>query len=210
MPSTAASDSMAGIPSVADILMLSQIAWKIGRAFTAGRRGAPPEFLDIETEVNGLSTSLKRLVEVSFNENPDGGEVGTGEGLLAQADRRTKLGMATILMSCQRTLQDLDSLVTQYQDTKTYRTSAGATIKDKGWSEVVLRSWMSMMWTAEGGTIADLRDMLHLHTSTIMLTVQALHRFVQLHRKETAGKISHEATRLTHVTVNLWLASNVP
>ncbi|KAF2093913.1 hypothetical protein NA57DRAFT_47393 [Rhizodiscina lignyota] len=165
---------MAGIPSIGDILMLSQIAWKIGRAFTAGRRGAPPEFLDIETEVNGLATSLKRLVEVLFNDDQDNGDVGTGEGLLAQADRRTRLGMATILMSCQRTLQDLDSLVTQYQDVKTFRTSGGATIKDKGWSEVVLRSYTTMMWTAEGGNIVDLRDMLHLHTSTVILTIQAL------------------------------------
>ena len=31
-------------PSVGDIIMLSQLAWKIGCAFTAGRAGAPAEF----------------------------------------------------------------------------------------------------------------------------------------------------------------------
>lgn len=158
--------------------MLSQIAWKIGRAFTAGRSGAPPEFFEIETEVNNLATSLKLLVEVLFNESPRSGMTGTGEGLLAQADRRTRMGVATILQSCQKTLQDLDDLVQRYQDVKTYRTSAGATITDRGWSDVVLHNYATMMWTAEGGSIVELKDMLHVHISTVMLTTQALQRYV--------------------------------
>ncbi|MBE7180107.1 MAG: hypothetical protein INR71_02680 [Terriglobus roseus] len=169
---------MAGIPSIGDILMLSQTAWKIGRAFTAGRSGAPPAFFEIETEVNNLATSLKLLVEVLFNESPRSGSAGSGEGLLAQADRRTRVGVATILSSCERTLQDLDSLVQRYQDVTTYRTSSGATIQDKGWSEVVLHNYATMMWTADGGGIGELKDMLHVHTSTVMLTVQALQRYV--------------------------------
>jgi hypothetical protein len=167
---------MAGLPGISDILMLSQVAWKIGRAFTASRKMAPPEFQEIENEVNGLATSLKVLVEILFNDGPESDDPSSSNGILAKADRRTRFSLGTILMSCQRTLQDLDSLVQRYQDMKTFQTPGGDTIKDRGWSDIVLRNYQTMMWTAEGGNITDLRDMLHLHTSTVMLTVHALQR----------------------------------
>lgn len=49
--------------SVGDILMLSQTAWKIGRAFTKGKKSAPSEFLEVERESNGLSDALKLVAE---------------------------------------------------------------------------------------------------------------------------------------------------
>ncbi|KAF1985996.1 hypothetical protein K402DRAFT_421575 [Aulographum hederae CBS 113979] len=157
---------MAGIPSVGDILMLSQIAWKVGRAFTSGRRNAPTEFHEVETEIQGLAKSLKLLVEVLFADADD--------SLLARADRATQTSVATILLSCQDTLQDLHGLVDQYQVVKRERISTGVVVV-RQWSEVVLQNYKTIMWTSEGGNIQDLRNMLQMHTSTISLTMQALH-----------------------------------
>lgn len=145
--------------------MLSQLAWKIGRAFTAGRKGAPAEFLDVETAINGLAKALKLLAETLFAEADD--------SVLAKADSETKSGVATILLSCQRTLQDLDSLMDQYQVIKKHRTSGGFTI-ERSWSDLVLSNYQSMMWTTEGGDVQTLRNMVNMHTSTVALTMQAL------------------------------------
>jgi hypothetical protein len=160
---------MAAIPSIGDILMLSQVAWKIGRAFTAGRKGAPAEFLEVEMEINGLAKSLKLLAESMFADSDD--------MLLRQADEKTKDGAATILTSCQRTVNDLDSLVDQYQVIKKHRTTGGFAI-ERSWSDLVLTQYKTMVWTTEGegGNIKHLQDMLHMHTSTITLTTQALQR----------------------------------
>ena len=38
--------------------MLSQTAWRIGRAFTQGRKSAPAEFAEVEREADGLSEAL--------------------------------------------------------------------------------------------------------------------------------------------------------
>ncbi|KAF2490368.1 hypothetical protein BU16DRAFT_552854 [Lophium mytilinum] len=156
---------MAGIPSIGDILMLSQLAWKIGRAFTAGRKGAPAAFLEVETEVNGLARALKLLAETLFADADD--------SVLSKADKDTKYGVATILLSCQQTLHDLDSLTDQYQIIKKHRTSGGFAV-ERSWSDLVLCSYKTMMWTTEGGNIQALRNMLHMHMSTITLTMQAL------------------------------------
>jgi hypothetical protein len=158
---------MAGIPSIGDILMLSQLAWKIGRAFTAGRKGAPAEFLEVETEVNGLAKALKLLAETLFADADD--------GLLKKADKETRDGIATILTSCQQTVQDLDSLMDQYQVVKKHRTAGGFAI-ERSWSDLVLQEYKTMMWTTEGGNIQNLRYLLQMHTSTITLTMQALQR----------------------------------
>ncbi|OCL01848.1 hypothetical protein AOQ84DRAFT_393390, partial [Glonium stellatum] len=152
------------LPSIGDILMLSQLAWKIGRAFTAGRKGAPAEFLDVETAINGLAKALKLLAETLFAE--------ADNGVLSKADNDTKSGVATILLSCQRTLQDLDSLLDQYQVITKQRTSGGFTI-ERSWSDLVLATYQTMMWTSEGGNIQALRNMVNMHTSTIALTMQA-------------------------------------
>lgn len=144
--------------------MLSQTAWKIGRAFSSGRRSSPAEFKDIESELNALSRSLKSFAETLFAED---------DNILLQADRRTQSGVAVILLSCQQTLQDLESLVEQYQVIRRTETRGGYTV-DRSWSELVLTNFGKMMWTTEGGNIQSLKTMLHMHTSTISVTVQAL------------------------------------
>ncbi|KAF2795649.1 hypothetical protein K505DRAFT_239398 [Melanomma pulvis-pyrius CBS 109.77] len=155
----------AAIPSIGDILMLSQLAWKIGRAFTAGRKGAPPEFLEVETEVNGLAKSLKFLAETLFADLDD--------GILKQADQETLDGVATILSSCRQTVHDLESLIDRYQVIKKHRTPGGFAI-ERSWSDRVLVEYKTIMWTTEGGDIQSLRHTLHMHTTTIILTAQAL------------------------------------
>ncbi|KAF9631322.1 hypothetical protein BFW01_g2184 [Lasiodiplodia theobromae] len=177
---------MAGILNIGDILMLSQLAWKIGRAFTAGRKGAPAEFVEVESEVNGLAKALKLLAETLFTDSSDAPATGDGDGadrraeyegggssMLARANAETRSGVEVILQSCRQTLKDLESLVEQYQVIRKHRTSGGFSI-ERSWSDLVLSAYKKMLWTAEGGNIQALRNMLHMHTSTINLTMQAL------------------------------------
>lgn len=148
--------------------MLSQLAWRIGRTFTAGRKDAPSEFVAIEAEVNGLSKALKLLGEALF---------ATPEiNLLAETSEATRQGVGKLLNTCRRTLNDLDSLVTEYQVTIKTTTGAGFTV-ERLWSPLVLSNYKDMMWTPEGGDIMSLKDLLRMHRITINLTAQALNRY---------------------------------
>lgn len=160
---------MTAIPSIGDILMLSQLAWKIGRAFTAGRNNAPGEFLEVETEINGLAKALKLLAEAMFADSDD--------SLVKQADPETRNGVGAALTSCQRTVKELDSLMDQYQVIKKHRTAGGFAI-ERSWSSLVLAEYQTMTWTTDGGNIESLRDVLQMHKSTVTLTMQALQRYV--------------------------------
>lgn len=147
--------------------MLSQAAWKIGRAFTACRKNAPVAFQEIETEINGLARALKQLAEALHAES--------AESLLQEADREIREGMGRILSSCQRTIKDLDSLVDHHQVIKKHRTVGGFAI-ERSWSDAILADYGKVMWTTGGGNLENLFNLLQMHTTSITLLEQALRR----------------------------------
>lgn len=155
------------VPSVGDVLMQSQVAWKIGRAFSAGRKNAPPDFQAIEIEISGLAKALKLLAEALY--------LHAEEGLIETAGKDIQDGIATIISSSQRTVNDLDSLVDQYQVIKKHRTVDGFAI-ERSWSDLVLAEYGTMIWTTEGGTIKNLKNLIQIHASSAALLTQALQR----------------------------------
>ncbi|KAF2114864.1 hypothetical protein BDV96DRAFT_86702 [Lophiotrema nucula] len=178
---------MTALPSIGDILMLSQLAWKIGRAFTAGRKEAPSEFHEVETEINGLAKALKLLAEAMFAE--------ADNSLLKQAEQETRHGVGTILLSCQRTVKELDSLMDQYQVIKKHRTAGGFAI-ERSWSNLVLAEYQTMTWTADGGNIQSLRDILQMHKSTITLMMQALQSKSPAELESVVGPVARKIDHL--------------
>lgn len=76
--------------SVGDVVLLGSLAWKIGRAFTSGRAGAPAEFSEVENELQSLTTALNILVDTLEED----------DSILARANRRTVNGLGMILLGC--------------------------------------------------------------------------------------------------------------
>ncbi|KAL9100582.1 MAG: hypothetical protein Q9163_004056 [Psora crenata] len=153
---------MAFTPSIGDIMLLSSLAWKIGRAFTSGRGGAPAEFAEVKNELEGLASAIVSLCNALEEDN----------SILARADNRTKEGLCTILDSCRQTLENLDSFVNQYQEVIKPEGERGSV--QRKWTSSFLRNYKKMWWTLEGGNIQDLRNMLQMHVQSISVTMQAL------------------------------------
>ncbi|KAK0841367.1 hypothetical protein LTS02_016865 [Friedmanniomyces endolithicus] len=149
--------------SVGDILMLSQTAWKIGRAFRQGQTNAATEFSEVEREADGLSEALKLVAEALH----------TDGGMLSRADEDTKSAVNSILESAHTTLSDLESFVERYQVIKKKNTRGGVVV-ERSWNEVVVANYRTFKWTTEGGSIVELRNMLQMHSNSINLVMQAL------------------------------------
>ncbi|CAI6333501.1 unnamed protein product [Periconia digitata] len=153
-------------PTTGDILLLSQTAWKIGRAFIAGGANAPAEFHEVETQINALARALKLLAETMFSEEAD---------ILRVAHQHVQKDFSAIVHSCQQPIEDLDSLMDQYQVIKKTRTTGGFAI-ERSWSDLVVAQYQTMMWTTEGGNIFHLMGLLKMRTHMISLVRQALLR----------------------------------
>ncbi|KAI1204995.1 uncharacterized protein F4807DRAFT_454253 [Annulohypoxylon truncatum] len=48
-------------PSIGDVVMMAQIAWKLAQAFTKGRKSAPAEFCEVENQLYSLSATLEAI-----------------------------------------------------------------------------------------------------------------------------------------------------
>jgi len=119
--------------SVGDILILSQTAWKIGRAFTHGKSSVPTEFAEVERECNGLSEALKVFAEALHDDG----------GVLTQTEPGTRGAVHTILESARLTLGDLESFVERYKVVKKKNTNGGFTV-ERTWSSVVLANYQTL------------------------------------------------------------------
>ncbi|KAI9806341.1 MAG: hypothetical protein M1825_006456 [Sarcosagium campestre] len=154
---------MAGVINIGDVLMLSQMAWKIGSAFTAGRKGAPHEFEEVENELRSLTNSLVLLAE-TLEET---------DSILAAADQKTQTGVKRVFDCCKQTILELESFVNRYQDIKSPAPDDGHRA-ERSWKQVLVRNYKTLWWTTEGGNIQSVRNMLHMHVSAIAMTMDAL------------------------------------
>lgn len=160
-------------PSIGDVMMLSQLAWKIGCAFTSGRAGAPAEFQEVENELTSLTRSLTLLAETLDKD----------DSIMARADEKTTEGLGKILECCKHTLDSLDSFVDAYQELRKPDGSGGLPAQRSWkWKQVLVKNYKKIWWTTEEGDIQALRNMLQVHVNSISLTMQALQRYGALYR----------------------------
>lgn len=120
----------------------------------------PEEFIQIESELNRLSKALKHLAELLVSEQI--------ESFIGSADRVAQDGIGTIFISCRRTIEDLESVVSMYQSNRKSNTSGGFTI-ERLWNLSLLQNYNTFVWTADGGTIHELYELLRMHTVTISM-----------------------------------------
>ncbi|KAH0548294.1 hypothetical protein GP486_008008, partial [Trichoglossum hirsutum] len=144
---------MTGIPSIGDVLLLSQLAWRIGCAFTTGRPFAPPEFHEVECELKTLTKGLDLLAEALDDDN----------SILMRTDDKIKVGLNKVLFNCQQCLDDLNAFVTRYQEIKRPEGEVGTRGIHgvKTWKPILLKNWQSVWWTGDGGNIQGVCVLLH-------------------------------------------------
>jgi len=149
--------------SIGDVLMLSQVAWKISRAFANNKHDGAAEFSMIQVEADYLQEALKNLAETLQED----------DGLRRLLGCEARATFHAILDSARKTLGDLESLIERYQMTRKRETGTGWGV-ERVWSDVVIAGYRQIKWTAEGGSIFDLRDLLHLQAESIRVALQAV------------------------------------
>lgn len=85
---------MASPVSIGDAILLTQIAHKIGQAFTTGRKSAPAEFEEIQKLLWTLSEALK-LVAREFSDTEQADTLESSEGRERSKEEETPGGEST-------------------------------------------------------------------------------------------------------------------
>ena len=166
------SEGMALPVSVGDAILLSRIAFSIGRAFTSGRKSAPAEFSEIQDLLFGLSEALKLLAK-DLPDGVDEKDQGNTEEQQERLDNEIGL-LAQMILNCGSTLVHLKTLVDKYMvlDEK-----SGKQQEKRKWKDEIIKNWRTILWTKEGGDIAKLKVTLTTHINCLNLAVSTITKY---------------------------------
>lgn len=154
--------SLASPLSIGDAILLANIAYKVGKAFSTGAKSAPAEF----AEVQSLLFSIGDALDLVGKTIPARHEQEVAEEAFAKIDG--------ILRNCQSVLKSLERFVDKYSVLDTSQASNSNTAGARVWKRDILRSFKKVAWTTERQGIAELKQTLTAHVQALNLAVAAL------------------------------------
>ncbi|ERF75223.1 hypothetical protein EPUS_00015 [Endocarpon pusillum Z07020] len=189
--------------SVGDIILVSQLAYKLYCNLTTGRRSAAKDLKELEDVLFGLRCALDHLskaAESILSTAPDSQDANAVEV-------RHKLD--AMVNSCGATLLELDSVTKKYReaaesaqndvlgdDAEGVSAVAVSTrpIKKRSlaqFKENVRVNWMKIRWDVERKSLSEFRAKLQSHTDAITIILNTL-LWSATHRIEVDGKVNAE------------------
>jgi hypothetical protein len=159
--------------SADSIFVISQCAWRVKQAFTSGRKSTDiplaTGFLEVEDTLDELDRLLKELSKCFGCEGVD--------SFLSGIELEAQNGIRTILMACKHTLRCLEVLVNSLQTKRKADLEAGHSMQ-RLWQDVVLTGQDTLPWTANGGCLQDLQDILKMHATIVTMLESVTTRWV--------------------------------
>jgi hypothetical protein len=159
--------------SIGDIILCSQITYRLFVAATSGRRDAPRRLSELEDILFGLNCSLNFLQKASHTvlstSNPDATEI----------HAQLKL----MLHSCRRTLEELENETAKYREagrtpTSIKNNNGGLEISPQDLVRHLKIQWRRFIWDLQGDSLSQYRHKLQSHTDSINLLLGTLIWFV--------------------------------
>lgn len=162
--------------SIGDALLLGKIAFRLGQAFTSGRKSAPAEFREVENQLYSLSVALSALHSSHVAEQLSAA-LGTDGALTSPSEDRQdgRAVLNTMLDNCRGTLSHLEKIVQEYSKLKSNTDPEEPVFKR--WSKKLATDIKKIKWTTEGGNLATLRSQLMVHTNSINVVLGVVNKY---------------------------------
>jgi hypothetical protein len=164
---------MASPVSVGDAYLIGKLAYRLGHAFTKGRKSAPAEFREVENQLYSLSAALCALEDANA---ADDANISIEASRLPKILQKQHAGgddiVRSMLRNCEETLKHLEAIVEMYSCIGRQRDREQPRLKR--WSRELKNNWKKIAWTAEGGDLATLRSQLTVHSNSLNLVLGVL------------------------------------
>lgn len=170
---------MASPVSIGDAYLMGSLAFRLGRAFTKGRKSAPAEFREVENQLYSLSAALCALKDANTSDRASASI--EASRLPRVPEQRHMNGddiISSMLRNCEETLKHLEALVDKYSCIGKPRNSEAPLFKR--WSRDLRDNWKKIAWTTEGGDLATLRSQLTVHVNSLNLVLGVVVQYVYL------------------------------
>lgn len=173
--------------SIGDAIALSNIAWNIAKTFLPSATDAKDDFKQLHGLLCSLTSTL-RLVGETFRVENRRSEPG-GIAVVPDPRNDTPSIISETLSHCNDILGDLKRLIETYSilDQESNSAPGPSSTAGRNWPAQMKRSWMKLLWTAEGANISGLKQSLTVHIQTFNLAIAATNRSVLLQRRRIAA-----------------------
>ncbi|KAL1880747.1 hypothetical protein Daus18300_001361 [Diaporthe australafricana] len=192
--------SLASPLSIGDAILLAQIAYNVGKAFSSGAKSAPAEFAEIQSLLFSIGNALDLVGKTFKGRKPQ------------EVPEETSAKIGGILENCQTVLKSLEHFVDKYSvlDPSQQASSSGA----KGarlWKRDIIKNFKKVTWTTEGDGIAKLKQTLTAHVQALNLAVTVLNGEKQsiTHEDVSETRQHVQAMRTKLDEIHTWYEENL-
>ncbi|EPS45885.1 hypothetical protein H072_232 [Dactylellina haptotyla CBS 200.50] len=194
---------MASPVSIGDAFLLAKLALVLGQAFTTGRKSAPAEFQEVESQLYSISTALSALDVACKNGsialNVDSS--GLPSSLESQRNKADD-ALVSMLQGCQDMLKHLESVVEKYSSIN--EPEKRDISKTRKWTSELKKNWKKVWWTTEGGDLAALRRSLAIHLNCLNLALGVINN---TQTGKVGAQVDHVSVMLTEI--HTWFVDNI-
>lgn len=151
--------------SIGDIILCSQITYRLLTAATSGRKNAPFGLRELEDTLFGLNCSLSHLQRAS--------NTVSSRSYYDAGDIQGQLGF--MIRSCRQTLEALEKATAKYRETAKKHVPIPQSYKGLKFSSQqkfttqVKIQWRRFIWDLKGESLSQYRRKLESHTDAINL-----------------------------------------
>jgi hypothetical protein len=159
--------------SIGDIILCSQITYRLLTAATSGRKDAPRRLRELDDILLGLSCALHCLQEasitVSSTSNSDASNIHRQLGLM--------------LHSCRRTLEELENATAKYREAdkssiSIHNRNRRPSFSPQEFIAHIKVQWWRFIWDLQEDSLSQYRHRLQSHTDSMNLLLSTLIWFV--------------------------------
>jgi hypothetical protein len=170
---------------VGDIVLVSQLAYKLYGTLSSGRRDADGDFQEVQNALFGLRCALDHLARVRTAVTADNDL--PSDAMSAQNEEvQAKFGQ--IIQGCNDTLQELDAAVERFRDGMNIANSGGSqesaggppTKRLKPLADKLRTNVTRIRWDLSKKDLKCYRDRLQLHADAINILLNTILWYVQI------------------------------
>ncbi|KFY30143.1 hypothetical protein V494_08248 [Pseudogymnoascus sp. VKM F-4513 (FW-928)] len=179
---------------IGDIVLLSDLAHKLGTTLTSGRKGATAEFQDVQNQLFAIGKALKFASGiVESPKSPEGDKEATLEDEI----------FCQMIENCGVTLKHLDGVLKKYPELRADAVPTDDKTQQR-WLRELKDNIKKIKFTTEGGGIDKLRNSLGIHVTALNLAITACN-----HVQAGKSKLQAEASNAKLEDMHEWFVTNI-
>jgi hypothetical protein len=171
---------MASPVSIGDAILLSTIAYRLGRTLTTERKGVPSALRELQNQLYALGNALEF---VGFQKR-SGGTDTNGESTNTKVSGRRSDGdcsqedrMRAMISNCGGVLKRMEKLAEKYEClTPPLGQTEAASVEKAGWRDGMKSQWKRIRFLLDDEDLQGIKQDLAVHVDALNLAISALNR----------------------------------